>query len=197
MKQVSVVLALVLALVLSFVVVLPSAAAEDTAIITLTPEQMETYRFQLKPSKVTVKDLSVGQQAILSSKRRVAKDLIQRQLGIVKMSGTKDDLRALQQLVDRKVLRNSQVEEWQSMGVLFGDILAREFSLKWVSYEDERGVNKALRYRKSDNFIFPVTLFSKRVKFDEEIDMRELYATLESQIREFIALENRFKQPNS
>ncbi|MFT6014445.1 MAG: hypothetical protein ACI809_000196, partial [Candidatus Azotimanducaceae bacterium] len=139
----------------------------------------------------------VGQQTILSSKRRAAKDLIQRQLGIVKISGTKDDLRALQQLVDRKVLRNSQVEEWQSMGVLFGDILAREFSLKWVSYKDERGVNKALRYRKSDNFIFPVTLFSKRVKFDEEIDMRELYATLESQIREFIALENRFRLPNS
>jgi hypothetical protein len=188
---------LVLAITLAFVVVVPSSAEEETAIITLTPEQMETYRFQLKPSKVTVKDLTVGQQTILSSKRRAAKDLIQRQLGIVKISGTKDDLRALQQLVDRKVLRNSQVEEWQSMGVLFGDILAREFSLKWVSYKDERGVNKALRYRKSDNFIFPVTLFSKRVKFDEEIDMRELYATLESQIREFIALENRFRLPNS
>jgi hypothetical protein len=188
---------LVLAIALAFVVVVPSSAEEETAIITLTPEQMETYRFQLKPSKVTVKDLTVGQQAILSSKRRAAKDLIQRQLGIVKISGTKDDLRALQQLVDRKVLRNSQVEEWQSIGVLFGDILAREFSLKWVSYKDERGVNKALRYRKSDNFIFPVTLFSKRVKFDEEIDMRDLYATLESQIREFIALENRFRLPNS
>jgi hypothetical protein len=188
---------LVLAITLAFVVVVPCSAEEETAIITLTPEQMETYRFQLKPSKVTVKDLTVGQQTILSSKRRAAKDLIQRQLGIVKISGTKDDLRALQQLVDRKVLRNSQVEEWQSMGVLFGDILAREFSLKWVSYKDERGVNKALRYRKSDNFIFPVTLFSKRVKFDEEIDMRDLYATLESQIREFIALENRFRLPNS
>lgn len=197
MKQVCLVLVGALAFVMSFVLAVPSSAAEETAIITLTPEQMETYRFQIKPSKVTVKDLSVGQQAFLSSQRRAAKDLIQRQLGIVKISGTKHDLRALQQLVDRKVLRKSQIEEWQSVGILFGDILAREFSLKWVSYEDEQGVNKALRYRQSENFIFPVTLFSKRVKFDEEIDMGKLYASLEGQILEFIALENRFKLPNS
>ena len=174
-----------------------SSAAEDTSVITLTPEQMESYQFQTQPSNVKVKDLSVGQQAIMSSQRRAAKDLLYRNLGIVKITGTKDDLRHLQQIVDRKVLGKSQVAEWQSIGVLFGDILAREFNLKWVSYEDELGANKALRYRQSQNFIFPVTLFSKRMKFDEEIDMRGVYATLEVEIKQFILAENRLKLPNT
>jgi hypothetical protein len=174
-----------------------AAAESETSITTLTPEQLESYRFQVPDSKVTVKDLTMGQRAIMAKQRRAAKDLIVRQLGIVNIQGTKQDLRALQQLVDREVLDKSQVEEWQTIGVLFGDILAKEFKLNWVSYEDELGENKALRYRKSENYVFPVTLFSKRVRFDEEIDMLEVYAKLEGQIKEFIAWENKPKLPNT
>ena len=174
-----------------------ATAESDTSITTLTPEQMESYRFQVPDSKVTVKDLTMGQRAIMAKQRRAAKDLIVRQLGIVNIQGTKQDLRALQQLVDREVLDKKQVEEWQTIGVLFGDILAKEFKLNWVSYEDELGENKALRYRKSENYVFPVTLFSKRARFDEEIDMFEVYAKLEGQIKEFIAWENKPKLPNT
>lgn len=178
---------------------MPLAAAdeEETSVITLTPEELENYRFQISPSKVEVKDLTMGQQAIMSSQRRAAKDLLARNLGVVNIKGTKDDLRVLQQLVDRDIISKTEVEEWQSVGVLFGDILARDFSLRWVQYEDELGANKALRYRQTDNYIFPVTLFSKRARFDEEIDMYEVYATLEEQIRAFIAFENKPKLPNT
>lgn len=170
---------------------------DDTTVTTLTPEQIDNYRFQLPRVQVEVSDLTIGQRAIMASKRRAAKDLLARQLGIVKIQGNKNDLSALQQLVDRKILTKTQVEEWQGIGILFGDIMAREFSLKWVNYEDDLGVNKALRYRNTDNFFFPVTMFSKRAKFDEEIDMFEVYAKLESQIDEVIEFENRPKLPNT
>ncbi len=173
------------------------AEEEETSIITLTPEELDNYQFQQSASQVKVKDLSVGQRSILSSQRRAGKDLLARHLGIVKIDGTKADLRALQQLVDRNILRKSQVEEWQAIGVLFGDVLAREFSLTWVSFEDELGVNKALRYRKTENYVFPIPLFSKRARFEEEIDMFEVYATLEEQIRAFVAWENKPKLPNT
>lgn len=172
-------------------------AEEETSMITLTPEELENYRFQVEKSVFEVEDLTVGQRAIMSSKRRAAKDLLARHLGIVNIQGTKGDLKALQQLVDRKILRKSQIEEWQSIGILFGDILAREFSLHWVNFEDELGANKALRYRKTDNFIFPVTLFSKRAKFEEDINMYQVFDELEVQIKEFIAWENKPKLPNS
>ncbi|MGK0462994.1 MAG: hypothetical protein ACJA0W_003859, partial [Candidatus Azotimanducaceae bacterium] len=53
------------------------------------------------------------------------------------------------------------------------------------------------RYRKTENFIFPVTLFSKRVKFNEDIDMTEIYAALETQIEEFIAWESNNRLPST
>ena len=133
----------------------------------------------------------------MSAKRRAAKDLMARRLGIVRIRGDRSDLPLLQQVVDRKVLRKTLIEEWQGIGMLFGDIMAKEFGLKWVSYEDERGANKALRYRKTENYFFPVTLFSKRVRFDEDIDMYEVYAKLEKEIGDVIEFERRPKLPNS
>lgn len=176
---------------------LPSWAEAETSVTTLTPEQLENYRFQVKPPQFEAKELTVGQQSTMSGKRRAARELLIRQLGIVRISGTREDLSHLQQLVDRKILRKSQREEWQTIGILFGDILAKEFRLDWVSYKDELGANKALRYRKTDNFIFPVTLFSKRVKFDEDIDMVEIYASLETEIKAFIEWERNNRLPKA
>lgn len=182
-----------------FALPLTSFAEEEpeTTVTTLSSEQVDNYRFQLPPSQIEVKDLTVGQRAIMSAKRRAAKDLMARRLGVLRIRGTKEDLPLLQQVVDRKLLRKTQVEEWQNIGILFGDILAKEFSLKWVHYEDELGANKALRYRNTENYFFPVTLFSKRARFEEEIDMFEVYAKLEKQIEEAIAFENRPKLPNT
>lgn len=172
-----------------------SAESEDTTVTTVTPEQVENYYFQQPKSQVEVADLTVGQRAIMSSKRRIAKDLMARRLGVVSLKGTRADLPLLQQLVDRNILRASQVEEWQAVGILFGDILKKEFSLKWVHYEDERGANKALRYRNTENYFFPVTLFSKRARFDEDIDMFEVYAKLKTEIEAVVAFENRPQLP--
>ena len=65
----------------------------------------------------------------MSSKRRTAKDLMARRLGIVRLSGTKEDLALLQQVVDRRILRKTQTE-WQAIGILFGDILVRRIQLE-------------------------------------------------------------------
>ncbi len=101
------------------------------------------------------------------------------------MKGMKSDLAYFQALVDQRVLRPEQTEEWQALGVVFGDLLVNEFGLRWVSYEDELGASKALRWRKTDNFVFPVTVFSKRVQFGEKIDVTEIYNTLEAEIVRF------------
>jgi hypothetical protein len=171
------------------------SSEDETTVTTLSAEQVENYRFDIPKSQIEVSDLTLGQQAIMSSKRRTAKDLMARRLGIVRLSGTKEDLALLQQVVDRRILRKTQTEEWQAIGILFGDILVREFSLKWVHFEDELGANKALRYRDTENYFFPVTLFSKRVRFDEEIDMFDVYATLEEQIEAVKEFERRPQLP--
>ena len=63
-----------------------------------------------------------------------------------------------------------------AVGIVFGDILVNEFGLHWVSYEDDIGTSKALRWRETENYVFPVTLFSKRVGFNEKIDVVSVFA---------------------
>ena len=77
------------------------------------------------------------------------------------------------------------------MGVVFGDILAAQFNLHWVSYRDKEGVSIALQYKDTQNFVFPVTVFSKRLLFGEKLDVRAIYNQIGKQIEAFIAYETR------
>jgi hypothetical protein len=165
--------------------------AEDSSegLRELTPEELERYEFEIEETQVTVGDLSIGQRYVLSSQRREVSDLIARRLGVLKLHGNKRDLKVLGDLVDRKVLNKSQVREWQAVGVVFGDILAHEFGLDWVSYEDDIGVSKALRWRKTENYVFPVTMFSKRNQFNEKIDVYAVFDKIAADVDRFKAFE--------
>lgn len=159
----------------------------------MTPDQLKHYPFPdtetSKPPKIS--DLSVSQQFVLSKDRRDVKGLVARHLGILDIHGDKSDLDTIQQLCDRHVLKDNQVREWQSVGVIFGDILANEFDLHWVSYADDAGVSTALQWKDTRNFVFPVTMFSKRIQFDEKIDVHAMYDKLASEIQAFKDYENK------
>ena len=157
----------------------------------LTEEELEAYQFGTRQDEIpaVVTDLSVGQKFLLNRHRQEINNLVARHLGILKLRQDKSDLAFMQQLIDRKVIRSSEVRKWQELGVAFGDILVTELDLHWVSYEDDLGVSKALRWRETENYVFPVTLFSKRVQFNEKIDVISLYDQLEMDIERFKAYE--------
>ena len=160
--------------------------AEPVSVPTLTPSELENYQFPSKPDiPPEIKDLNIGQIHLMDQQRRDIKDLLVRRLGIMSMKGNKQDLALLQQIVDRKLLRQDDTRGWQSLGVVLGDILAQDFSLHWVVYQDELGINKALRWRTTNNFVFPVTVFSKRVQFKEDINVAAIYAELGAEIERF------------
>lgn len=180
-----------LIVLLSFVLSLASAPvfAEESGLRELTPEELERYEFEIDETPATVTDLSLGQRYVLSTQRREIEDLVARRLGILKLKADKSDLKVLQDLVDRKAIRSSDVREWQGLGIVFGDILVSEFGLHWVSYEDDIGTSKALRWKETENYVFPVTLFSKRVGFNEKIDVVAVFDKLEADIARFKAFE--------
>ncbi|MFB0969760.1 MAG: DUF3806 domain-containing protein, partial [Pseudomonadales bacterium] len=111
----------------------------------LTPEQLEQYAFPEQEDNFESRDLTAGQIEILANMRKAAKELIQRKLGILSINGTKSDLTAMQSMINRRMVRLDDVIVWQNLGVLFGDVLAREFNMIWVIYEDDLGPSKALR----------------------------------------------------
>ncbi len=161
------------------------AMAEDEAVI--TPDELENYQFQQEPveDNFVVSELGIGQRFILDTWRKEALNLIARYIGIRSLQGNSADLAVIQQMIDRDILGEDQIREWQYLGVIFGDILVAEFDLNWVSYEDDLGVSKALQWRDTDNFVFPVTLFSKRIRFNEKPDAREIYDKLVTEINQF------------
>jgi len=173
-------------LFIGLAVVATTGRAEPVNVPTLTPGELENYQFPSTPeTPAEIKDLNIGQVHLMDQQRRDIKDLLVRRLGIMSMKGSEEDLALLQQIVDRKLLRDDDIRGWQSLGVVLGDILAKDFSLHWVVYQDELGINKALRWRTSNNFVFPVTVFSKRVQFNEDIDVASIYAELEAEIVRF------------
>jgi hypothetical protein len=168
-----------------------SAGAAETAdpTQTLSPEELVDDQFDdpVEWQDPEVAELSLGQQFILGGQRNEVENLLGRHVGVSRLEGNEADLDVLQQLVTKGVLAKDDVRDWQAVGVVFGDILANELGLAWVSYEDERGVSKALRWRKTMNFVFPITLFSKRNQFNQSIDMHAIYAKLVKDVEAFRA----------
>jgi hypothetical protein len=165
------------------------ALGEESGLRDLTVEELQNYEFDSEETPSTVKELSLGQQYSLDGQRRAMMDLIARRLGILTLKGDKSDLRVLQKMVDRGVVRKQDVRRLQGLGILFGDLLVNKYGLAWVSYEDDIGVSKALRWKKTENYVFPVSLFSKRAQFKEDINMAMVFEDLSADIEAFIAYE--------
>ena len=166
---------------------------KEVTVPVLTPEELLDYQFdhELKENPVIIQDLSLGQQFILDAQRQEMKDLITRRLGILHLNQNIDDLKTIKQLVDRRFIEQRNIEEWQGLGVVFGEILVKEFGLHWISYRDNLGLSKALRWKETDNYVFPVTMFSKRVQFKQEIDAGALFEKIRQEVMAFKEYERR------
>lgn len=175
---------------------LQAQTKHPSSMVELTPEQLEQYAFPDQQDNFESRDLTAGQIEILDNMRKAGKELIQRKLGILSINGTTTDFKAMQSLINRRMVRLDDVAVWQNLGVLFGDVLAREFNMIWVIYEDDLGASKALRWRKTDNFLFPITMLSKRAKYGEEINVAQIFDELSITVDEFKAWEMQPKLPN-
>ncbi len=86
-----------------------------------------------------------------------------------------NDIPLLQRLLDERRVRPDQTAELQAMGILLGDLLAEELDMHWVVYEDPLGRSRALRYRDTDNYLFPVTMISRRRAVGNDRPVQEIY----------------------
>jgi hypothetical protein len=111
----------------------------------------------------------------MQQQRESLSDLVARQYGRQFNGETDNDLELLQRLLDDRVVRAEQTRELQAMGVIMGDLLAADLGLDWVIYEDSLGRSRALRYRDTDSFLFPMTMISRRREVDNRTPVAEIY----------------------
>ncbi|MBI1339705.1 DUF3806 domain-containing protein [bacterium] len=80
----------------------------------------------------------------------------------------------LQLLIDGRVFRRDQKFELQALGVIFGDVLCAEGPFAWVVIEDEYGRDPTVRFKKTSICVHAMTLISKRIEADEDVDVHAL-----------------------
>jgi len=145
---------LVCALLLASMVVIPVAMGQDT---------------------VRIGELSYLDRQYMAQQRETLSELVKRNFGRQFTGSKENDLELLQLLLDRRLVRPEQTRELQAMGVIMGDLLARELDMHWVVYEDTLGRSRALRYRDTDNYLFPMTMISRRREADNRTPVTEIY----------------------
>ena len=117
---------------------------------------------EMDSNPVTLSELSTLDQQYMRSQRNLIEDLARRQLGAAFSGDPSRDISTLQRLLDERIVEPHQRQELQAMGIILGDLLAVRLEMKWVIYEDNLGRSRALQLNDSDNFLFPVTMISRR-----------------------------------
>lgn len=129
-----------------------------------------------------IDELSALDRQFIMQQRALLDDLARSRLGRSFSGDRDDDLALLQTLLDRELVRSDQQQELQAMGVIMGDHLAEDLGMHWVVYQDKLGRSRALRYRDSDSYLFPMTMISRR----REVGNMESVATIYDKARRTI-----------
>lgn len=120
-------------------------------------------------------DLTFVDKQYMEQQRQSLEELVARNYG-GRFKRQKDyDLRLLQKLLDDGLVRNDQTRELQAMGIVMGDLLAADLGLHWVIYEDRLGRSRALRYKDTENYLFPATMISRRREVDNRSSVSDIY----------------------
>ena len=122
-----------------------------------------------------VDSLSSMDREFMAQQRKRIDDLARFHFGRQLRTEKANDLDILQTLLDRGLVRPEQTLELQAMGVVMGDLLASELDMKWVVYEDKLGRSRALQFGRSDNFLFPITMISRRREVDNTETVTDIY----------------------
>lgn len=124
-------------------------------------------------------ELSVVDNAFMSKQKESINNLTRRHFGRQLTGKKSNDFPLLQRLLDEQRVKPQEVQILQAMGVIFGDILRTEKSLRWIIYIDKYGRSRALNIPNQRDVIFPITMISRRVEVGAKVDINELYQKAE------------------
>jgi len=125
----------------------------------------------------------------LLQRRTLAKDrsLVQRLLGSIGgLEGNARDLPKLQRLLVTPLAQDALI----GLGTSFGDVLASELGLSWVHFTDDLGSDHALQAKPHQVFVFPRSMFIKRISRGEQpatIDLAFMLAEVRKTVAEQLA----------
>ena len=101
--------------------------------------------------------------------------LARRYLGRQFNGTVENDLEIMQLLLDQRHVTANDSAKLQAMGYILGDLVREQKGLQWVVYIDKLGRSRALAIPPTKEFLFPITMISRRVETGIEVDVKALY----------------------
>jgi hypothetical protein len=126
--------------------------------------------------EVRIGELSYLDKQYMSQQRALLVEVTSKHFGRRFTGDTDRDIELLQLLLDRQLVRPGDTQELQAMGVIMGDLLAKDLNLHWVIYQDQLGRSRALRDGNSENYLFPITMISRRREVDNLTPVSDIYS---------------------
>jgi hypothetical protein len=139
-------------------------------------------------------DLSADDKARNDRQRRIVDKLVKENFGYVKLEGSKSDLYYLQRIVDKKLVGRHDGYDLQALGVILGDIMDRNLPVRWVVVEDKYGRSRALQFEETKSLYYPVTMISRRLQNNMEVNVRQLYKDTELSVKALQYRKSKYQQ---
>jgi hypothetical protein len=114
-------------------------------------------------------------RARIARHEAVVLEMLQARYGRVQLCQAESDLELLQRLSDDGVIDSSQDAELESVGIVFGQVLAAGTPLQWITIERSGERRLALRYPNTTVIVFPGSMIAKRLNRGERLEFRSLY----------------------
>jgi hypothetical protein len=145
--------------------------------LALVPTLISTLSLRKDKSPLTAMEI-----VQLDRQRKVVSKILRESHDLYLLPKIRSDLATLQHLVDDKGFSIHQKHEWSCIGVAFGDVLANELGLDWVTHCDEHGAEPALNLANTSITVFPRTMILKRVEKGERVDLAFLLERIQETV---------------
>lgn len=125
--------------------------------------------------ETTIKDFTWFDKQHMKSQREIVEDLARRNFGSG-FSGDKRDLKLIQRIIDKSLIKRDDIIKLQALGAILGDVLVEQEKLEWKAYEDPKGRSRAVCVKDTQHCLFPITMLSRRIKVGLMPRVNDVYA---------------------
>lgn len=142
-----------------------------------------TWADKTQLRSVVIEDLGWMDQNKMQQQEDKIKELVKSRLG-ANLTHSWNDIALLQRIIDQKLVRKDDDATLEAMGVILGNIMQADFPahLKWKIYKDKQGRSKALCVVKTQECLFPITMLSRRMQLEVEVNVTSVYDNAINQI---------------
>lgn len=125
-------------------------------------------------SAASISDLSWTDRQYMGAQVAGIEELVRSEFG-GQLRASPADLDYLQRIINRGLLDRADTQRQQALGMVLGNVLAKETGMQWFVYKDEEGRSRALCVPQTEHCLFPVTMLSRRMAAGLYPDVKKIY----------------------